>query len=234
MVKSTLPLALDLVFGHEGGYSNVATDRGGPTKYGITHRTLAAYRRVDAVSAEQVKALTKAEAERIYRAHYWRDVAGDDLPVGLDYAVFDFGVNSGPRTAVKVLQRVLGMVEIDGVVGRKTIAAAQNYPKGLRQLIRDYCEARMDFLRGLTNRSTGFPANGRGWTIRVTGKDPKGEWKPRPGVVGEALAMVDAAERGAKTPVSLPPAFDGVNPETHGGFWAAVAAFFASLFGGRK
>ncbi len=44
MARETLPVALDLMFGHEGGYSNVKTDRGGPTKYGVTHTTLAARR----------------------------------------------------------------------------------------------------------------------------------------------------------------------------------------------
>ena len=44
MARETLSKALELMFGHEGGYSNVATDSGGPTKYGITHKTLAAHR----------------------------------------------------------------------------------------------------------------------------------------------------------------------------------------------
>lgn len=203
--------SLELMFGHEGGYVNVKTDKGGPTKYGITHRTLAAHRGVPSVSAEAVKALTLKEAEEIYRSSYWAQSGGSQLPTGLDYAVFDCGVNSGPPRAVKILQKLLGFKggDIDGWVGVETMRRVNEYPGGVKQLIRDYCNARMDFLRSLKNPKTGFPVNGRGWTIRVTGVDPKGEWKSQPGVVGNALAMVDADLKNVEVPkpkVEMPPA----------------------------
>lgn len=188
MARETLPVALDLVFGDEGGYVNAKTDRGGPTKYGITHKTLAAHRGVASVTAEQVKAMTKEEAVEIYRRSYWTQSGGDLLPKGLDYAAFDFGVLSGPATAVKRLQKVLG-VRVDGAVGEQTVTAANSYPGGLSKLIRDYCDERMAYLRSLTNPQTGFPVNGRGWTIRVTGKDPKRRWADQPGVVGNAVRL---------------------------------------------
>jgi hypothetical protein len=47
----------------------------------------------------------------------------------------------------------------------------------------------MSYLHSLKGK-TGFPTNGRGWTIRVTGIDPKGQWAPTPGVVANAIAMV--------------------------------------------
>ncbi|MDW9547738.1 secretion activator protein [Sinorhizobium meliloti] len=180
------------MFGDEGGYSNRKSDRGGPTKYGVTHTTLAAHRGVPSVTADQVMALTKLEAEDIYRRSYWSQSGGDILPPGLDYAVFDFGVNSGPARAVKTLQQVLGVRE-DGHVGEQTLAAARRYPGGISTLVRNYCEARMQFLRSLTNRKTGFPVNGRGWTIRVTGKDPQGKWANQPGVIGNALRLASDA-----------------------------------------
>lgn len=186
-MRETLGVALRLCFGAEGGYSNRKTDKGGPTKYGITHKTLAAHLGKPSVSAERVQALTLAEAEAIYRKSYWAQSGGDVLPKGLDYAAFDFGVNSGPHRAVKVLQKVLGVAQ-DGWIGEKTLAAVADYPNGIEQLITDYCEARMAFLRSLKGPQ-GFPANGRGWTIRVTGEDPKGEWKAQPGVLGNALKM---------------------------------------------
>lgn len=188
MARQTLPTALKLMFGHEGGYSNVATDAGGPTKYGVTHKTLAAHRGVPSVTAEQVKALTIEEATEIYTKGYWTQSGGDILPRGLDYAVFDFGVNSGPVTAVRRLQRLLG-VKADGSVGPQTLAAVNAYQGGVGALIVDYCEDRMKYLRSLTNPKTGFPVNGRGWTIRVTGVDPKGQWRKSPGVVGHAVAL---------------------------------------------
>lgn len=205
-MKETLPKALELMFGHEGGYVNASTDKGGPTKYGITHRTLAKHRGLKTVTSTQVKALTLAEAEAIYRKSYWTQSGGDVLPVGLDYAAFDFGVKSGPGTAAKILQKTVGVAQ-DGDIGVRTLAAVQAYPGGTVKLIRDYCAARMDFLRAITNPKTGFAKNGRGWTIRVTGVDPKGKWASEPGVVGHAvqLAMTAAPARPAPKPVTQPP-----------------------------
>lgn len=197
MARENLAVALDLMFGHEGGYVNVKSDRGGPTKYGITHKTLAAARGVTSVTAAQVKAMTREEAVEIYRRSYWAQAGGDLLPSGLDYAAFDFGVNSGPQTAVKKLQAVLQAKKvyagnIDGHIGEQTIAAMSAYPGGVKELIIDYCEERMRYLRSLTNAKTGFPVNGRGWTIRVTGVDPLGKFKKQAGVVGNALKMVNS------------------------------------------
>jgi lysozyme family protein len=186
-MRETLPIALRLCFGHEGGYSNRPTDKGGPTKFGITAKTLAAHLGKPSVTAERVQALTIAEAETIYRKSYWSQSGGDVLPKGLDYAAFDFGVNSGPNRAVKTLQKVLG-VKQDGWIGEATLAAVKEYEGGTAQLIRDYCKARMAFLMNIKG-SQGWSANGRGWTIRVTGKDPKGQWKDQPGVLGNALKM---------------------------------------------
>lgn len=198
-MRETLRPALVLTFGHEGGYVNARSDRGGPTKYGITHKTLAAHRGVKSVTADQVKALTLAEAEDIYRRSYWSQSGGDVLPVGLDYAAFDFGVNSGPARAAKVLQQVVGVVA-DGKIGPQTVAAVNAYPGGVVKLIRDYCNARMSFLRTLKDPKTGFPVNGRGWTIRVTGVDPKGEWASVPGVVGHAVQMAMEADTARPAP----------------------------------
>lgn len=206
MARETLPTALSLMFGHEGGYVNAKTDAGGPTKYGITHRTLAAHRGVPSVTAAQVKAMTKAEAEEIYRKSYWTQSGGDLLPVGLDYAAFDFGVNSGPARAVKSLQKVVGITQ-DGIVGSQTVDAVNRYSGGINALIKAYCEERMRFLRALGGKQ-GFSANGRGWTIRVTGKDPKGQWKDQPGVIGNALRLAEGSK-----PVENPPVTGGkANP----------------------
>jgi lysozyme family protein len=203
MAKATLPIALDLMFGHEGGYSDSKTDSGGPTKYGITHKTLAASRGVKSVTAAQVMALTLSEATAIYQRSYWGQAGGDVLPAGLDYAAFDFGVNSGPTRSIKSLQAVLASAgaykgEIDGHCGEQTVAAVGAYPGGVRMLIIAFCEERMRFLRSLGGKQ-GFGPNGRGWTIRVTGKDPLKKWKDQPGVVGNALRLAAPAGPKPKT-----------------------------------
>lgn len=204
MARETLPVALELMFGHEGGYVNAKTDKGGPTKYGITHRTLAAYRGKKSVTSAEVRAMSRQEAVEIYRRSYWTQSGGDLLPPGLDYAAFDFGVNSGPAQAVKALQKLLG-VRQDGVVGERTVNAAHRFPGGAVALIRAYCDERMRYLRTLTSKKTGFPVNGRGWTIRVTGKDPKGQWKDQAGVIGNALKLAADASGASVRTDDIPP-----------------------------
>jgi len=161
MAAETLSVALSLMFGHEGGYSNHPRDPGGPTKYGVTLATLRAHRR-RATTADDVKALTLSEAEQIYRKNYWHQAGADRLAVGLDYAVFDFSVNSGPSRAVKELQRIVG-VAMDGIIGDKTLAAVHSYKGGTSALINAYCDRRLAFMRSLKTWS----AFGKGWSRRV-------------------------------------------------------------------
>lgn len=193
--------SLSLIFGSEGGYVNRKTDSGGPTKYGITHRTLAASRGVSSVTAEEVKALTRKEAAEIYRKSYWVQSGSHLLPDGLDFMSFDFGVNSGPSRSVRSLQSVLGVKE-DGIVGAFTLDAVAKYKGGISKLLKDYTDERMRYLRTLGG-PTGFGPNGRGWTIRVTGVDPDGKWARSKGVIGHALDMVNSID--SPSPPSLSP-----------------------------
>ena len=100
---------------HEGGYTNHPSDPGGPTNFGITIYDYRRYVKPGATAAD-VKAMQVEEAKRIYRAKYWDAQRCDELPAGVDYAVFDYGVNSGIGRSKKVLQRVVG-VNADGVLG---------------------------------------------------------------------------------------------------------------------
>ena len=153
-MRDNLDDSLELMFGHEGGYANRKTDKGGPTKYGITHKTLAAHLGLGSVPASRVKAMTIKEAEAIYRKSYWGPAGGDVLPAGLDYSVFDSGVTSGPPRAVKILQGVLAKAKlyvgaIDGWIGEGTMKAVGDYPGGVTALIVAYCDARMAFMRAI-------------------------------------------------------------------------------------
>lgn len=184
---------LKLTTNNEGGYSNHPKDPGGPTNHGITIGTLRAWRGGQTVTIADVQRLTLAQANEIYEHNYWRPIWGDQLPAGLDYATCDFGVNSGVSRAVKELQGLLPGVAIDGLMGMKTINAIKAFD--VEELIKGLCNARMKFLKKLRTWKT----FGRGWTYRVTGVDPNRQYRKRPGVVGDALAMV------AQRPVSLLP-----------------------------
>lgn len=159
MAFSTLEKSMPHVFKVEGGYVDHPADPGGATNLGVTIGTLRAWRKKPVTKAD-VKALSKAEATAIYKAQYWDKVAGDDLPVGLDYAMFDFGINSGPRRAVEFLQRILG-VKVDGVIGIMTLEAVATHPA--THLIKSLCDARLAWLRRLKTWGT----FGKGWTRRI-------------------------------------------------------------------
>lgn len=151
--------ALAHVLAEEGGFVDHPLDPGGATKMGITRATLARVRGRP-VSIAEVMALTRAEAAAIYRRLYWDGVRGDDLPPGVDLMVFDMAVHSGPRRAVRLLQRALGVAE-DGLVGPVTLEAARAAAPG--PLVATLASLRTGFLARLPAAAV----FGRGWRQRV-------------------------------------------------------------------
>jgi lysozyme family protein len=166
--------ALRRLLMHEGGYSNHPSDPGGPTKFGITIHDYRKYVKLDA-TADDVRAMPLADAKAIYREKYWDALRCDDLPAGLDYAVFDYGVNSGITRAAKVLQRLLGLPD-NGRMSDSVIAAAT--ARDAADLVALLCDERLAFLKRLRT----WPVFGAGWSRRVAE------------VRRAALAMANGAE----------------------------------------
>src|SRR5262245_16984588 len=104
MAKGNFEKCLKFTLQFEGGFVNNPKDPGGPTNLGVTQATLSHFLGRQASIAE-VKALTPQKVSPIYRLKFWDAVDGDELPVGVDLAVFDFGVHSGPSRGVIGLQR---------------------------------------------------------------------------------------------------------------------------------
>jgi lysozyme family protein len=151
---------LAAVLRHEGGYVDHPRDPGGATNMGITIGTLSDWLGRPATK-EDVRNLPVSIAAAIYHKRYWMPVRGDALGLGLDLAVFDYAVNSGPARAVKTLQAALG-VDMDGVIGPKTLAAVATRKRP--DLIAAVCARRMAFLRSLDT----FDTFGKGWQRRVS------------------------------------------------------------------
>ena len=144
---------------HEGGWSDHPKDPGGATMQGVTLRTYSKWLCRDA-SKDELRNIPAAHRDTIYRTQYWDAVRAGDLPPGVDLAVFDMAVNSGPSRAARTLQAALG-VQVDGKIGPQTIQAAKVvHPSGL---ISDYCDSRLAFLRSIA----GWETFGRGWKTRV-------------------------------------------------------------------
>ena len=159
-MKANFEKALAYVLEHEGGYVNHPRDPGGATNKGVTQAVYDGYRKMRGRGAQSVKFISEEEVRAIYKFQYWDRVQGDLLPTGVDYAVFDFAVNSGVGRASKYLQAVVGVAQ-DGIIGARTVAAVTNPIAAINAL----CDRRMGFLRNLKT----FLTFGRGWTRRVQG-----------------------------------------------------------------
>lgn len=152
--------SLNFVLKHEGGYVNHPRDPGGHTNKGITLATYRSTLKPNA-SVQDLKNISDADVAKIYKMNYWNVVRGDLLPSGVDYAVFDFAVNSGPSRAARYLQSILG-VSTDGIIGPETIAAAKSAEP--KWLVNRLCDDRMAFLKRLST----WGDFGKGWTARVS------------------------------------------------------------------
>lgn len=164
-MRENYPEALRLVLTHEGGFVDHPKDPGGATNKGITQAVYSAYRRSIGSSELSVRYIKDEEMQAIYRLQYADRIMFDELPIGVDYAVFDFAVNSGVARAVKYLQRVVG-ADTDGIMGRKTLAAVLDYHDHI-ELVKLLCEGRRMFVRRLKTYST----FGRGWERRIDAVD---------------------------------------------------------------
>lgn len=103
-------------------YTDRPSDRGGPTKWGITLKRWSEYIRAPATPA-MIQAITEKEARAFYRTEYIDGPGfGKIKDVLLREIVVDIGVNSGTGTAAKWIQACAG-VTVDGVIGPVSIAA---------------------------------------------------------------------------------------------------------------
>jgi hypothetical protein len=142
MAASTYDEALRRLLAHEGGYSNHPSDPGGPTNFGITLTDYRRYIKPDATAAD-VRAMSVDQAKAIYRKRYWDAQRCDDLPAGVDYSVFDYGVNSGIGRSGKVLRRVVGLPADTNAVTDQVLAYARaRDPKVLVAAIEAEIDAR--------------------------------------------------------------------------------------------
>lgn len=158
-MKENFGLAFHALLKHEGGFVNHPKDPGGMTNLGVTKRAWEDYVG-HPVDEAQMRALTPETVETFYRERYWDVIGADSLPGGIDYCVFDCAVNSGPRQAVRLLQRAARVTD-DGILGANTLNAVRGMDP--RLLISRYTAARLDFLQKLP----AFVTFGKGWVRRV-------------------------------------------------------------------
>jgi lysozyme family protein len=115
----------------EGAFVDDPSDSGGPTRFGITEAAARA-----AGYDGPMEHLPRGLAEDIYRRRYWTAPGFDRVAAGapaIAAELFDTGVNMGPETATRFLQRALNAlnrggrdypdIAVDGCIGPATLAA---------------------------------------------------------------------------------------------------------------
>lgn len=118
-------------------YTNHPSDRGGPTKYGITLGALQRWRQLP-TGAEDVRQLNEREARQIYEAEYITRPGFDKvIPLSepIAYELVEAGVLSSPTRSSRWLQIALNRfnrqgrdypdITEDGLLGPATIRALQ-------------------------------------------------------------------------------------------------------------
>ena len=119
---ASFKVACDLMIAHEGGYCNHPLDNGGPTKYGITIKTLTIHRFRPCTPLD-VQNLAEDEARAIYKKSYWDPLFGEQIrSQPMANMLFDQAVNRGVKGALKTLQVILHQ-KVDCIMGPETMNA---------------------------------------------------------------------------------------------------------------
>ncbi len=175
---------LDRLIAREGGYVEHPADPGGPTKYGIS---LAWARRVGLdldrdgdTDRDDIRLIDRDTARTLYHGHFWALPCIDMLPEPLQEPVLDWGVNAGPRVAIRELQKVAnsfvrivgsGMIPLieDGVIGPRTADIAScvlgKHGTGFHNA---YAHARCEFYLRLVKANPANAAFIKGWLSRAS------------------------------------------------------------------
>jgi lysozyme family protein len=139
-VQALIDAVIDVEAGGRpnGGYTNDPDDRGGETIWGIT----AAVARAFGYAGPMI-AMPRATAVTVYRERFWMaphldwvDAVPSCSPLAAK--LFDIGVNMGPATGIKYLQRALNVLNNqgkswpdmgppDGGLGKVTLAALRAF-----------------------------------------------------------------------------------------------------------
>ena len=157
-MKQNFDKCLEMLLSHEGGFVNHPDDPGGITNLGVTKKVYDEW--IGRESTEQeMRDLTPEDVGPIYKKNYWDRIKGDSLPSGLDWACFDWCVNSGSGRPAKAVQRAVGATQ-DGAIGPQTLGLIME--KDPEEIINYVYGVRQDFYKSLKT----FETFGRGWTRR--------------------------------------------------------------------
>lgn len=173
MKLSEIKQMINDVLKREGGYVDHPNDRGGPTNYGITQKTLSDYLGRFA-TVDDVKNLKTETAEDIYQMNYYFGPKINLLPKQIQPFIFDAAINHGARRAVKFVQSVCNqakyeiIISVDGLIGPQTRKAAEWTQKELGEIfLTALVEERRLFYKKIVKNSPDQKVFLAGWLNRL-------------------------------------------------------------------
>jgi lysozyme family protein len=165
---------LKVLYGHESGYSNVTSDKGGETYRGISrvnHPGWEGWRIIDGIKAKRVikryevisDPALEGSVYNFYLKEFWNPMRGDGF-ISQDTAnvVIDHAVNAGPGRAAKMVQHILrnnfnASLAIDGNIGPVTLNTLNKVNQA--KFFNAFVALRKDFYDYRANISTRGRAN---------------------------------------------------------------------------
>ena len=171
-VNKRIEKMIDEVLKKEGGYVNHRSDRGGPTNFGITQKTLSNWYGKEATVFDVVN-LKIETSKAIYRQNYYYIPLINELPLEIQPVIFDSAINHGPKRAIKFIQLVINkagfdQTSVDGIIGPQTrlssfkaISEMQNY------LINAIVDERINFYKRIVINDKTQKVFLKGWLRRA-------------------------------------------------------------------
>jgi len=162
MRQTVFETAFSRVVSNEGRFQNDRNDRGNwtsgtigvgelkGTKYGISAMS---YPHLD------IENITLEQARGIYHTDWWEKLELNRFPKAVAFQIFDSAVNHGVRSAVKMVQKAVG-VTADGVIGPETISAVRKIDPD--DFVLRFIAERISFFV----KVPAFSSFGRGWMAR--------------------------------------------------------------------
>lgn len=161
---------LDEILENEGGFVNHPNDKGGATNFGITQKTLSQFLG-KAASVDDVRLMPVSLAKDIYLKYYLIPAQIEMFFPSIDLIFADMVVNHGLGNATRILQKscvALGSdIKIDRKLGRKTIFAANNLLQEGKPIVKELCNQRAAFFKGIVNRFNNQKLFLKGWLVRA-------------------------------------------------------------------
>lgn len=163
-------MVIDAILVREGSeYTNNPDDKGGPTKWGITQKTLSQYLGRPATE-DEVRNMTRDMAVEIYKALYINPFMYlPSMSPRLLGLLVDSAVQHGVKRAMGWLQSSIG-ADADGIVGPGTLQRWSPYANGTRDVNAVYVEVlktRIKFYAKIIHDNPSQATFANGWFARV-------------------------------------------------------------------